>query len=201
MYGNRQAEYIIFKDELDQLKAEYSDRLEVIHILEEGPADYEGRPTSTMIQQIVTDLKMDAETEFYICGPEPMMKVVTAGLEECKIPESQIRMESFEAGKTSPKEIIADEQADARVSVILDGETFDFSVKPGRRILETGLEEGLDMPYSCQSGLCTACRGKVIEGEVSTDEAEGLTQDELDEGYVLCCVGMPKTDEVKIEIG
>ncbi len=201
VYGNRSAEYIIFKDELDRLKGEYSDRFDVIHVLEEGPSDYEGRPTSTMIKEIAEEVGITSETEVFICGPQPMMDVVVSGLKEANVAEEQIRMESFEAGKTSPKEIIAEDQADAAVTILLDGESFDISVKPGRRILETGLEEGLDMPYSCQSGLCTACRGKLIEGEVSIDEAEGLTQDELEEGYVLCCVGMPKTDSVKIEIG
>ena len=57
------------------------------------------------------------------------------------------------------------------------------------------------MPYSCQSGLCTACRGRCTEGQISTDKAEGLSQDELDEGYVLTCVGKPITDKVRIEMG
>ncbi|MEM9327931.1 MAG: ferredoxin--NADP reductase [Bacteroidota bacterium] len=201
VYCNRSAEYIIFKDELNELKSEYADRFNVIHILEEGPSDYSGRPSAAMIQEVAGELDINGDSEVFICGPQPMMDVVITGLKEASVDESQIRMESFEAGKTSPKEIIADEQSDALVTVLLDGESYDFTVKPGRRILETGLEEGLDMPYSCQSGLCTACRGKVLEGEVTTEGAEGLTQSELDEGYILCCVGMPKTDQVKIEVG
>ena len=74
-------------------------------------------------------------------------------------------------------------------------------VEPGKAILETALDQGIDLPYSCQSGLCTACRGKALSGKVKLDEEEGLSQSERDEGYVLTCVGYPMTDDVVIEIG
>ncbi len=201
VYGNRSAEYIIFKDELEKLVTDNSDRFQVIHILEEGEASHNGRPTPEMINGIISDLDVSQDTEIYICGPQPMMDTVTEGLKLANVAESQIRMESFEAGKTSPKEIIADEENVSEVKVVLDGETFSITVPKGKPILEVGLENGLDMPYSCQSGLCTACRGKCVEGEVSIDKAEGLTQDELDEGYTLLCVGEALSDKVKVEIG
>ncbi len=201
VYGNRSAEYIIFREELEKLQAEYADRLQVIHILEEGEADYSGRPVAEIIQKVAQKLEIGADTEVYVCGPQPMMDNVTEGLKLHQYPEEKIRMESFEAGKTSPQEIIAEEESSSEVHVVLDGETYSITVPKGRAILEVGLENGLDMPYSCQSGLCTACRGKCVEGEVSIDNAEGLTQDELDEGYALLCVGKALTDQVKVEIG
>ena len=57
-----------------------------------------------------------------------------------------------------------------------------------RPILTQALEKDIDMPYSCQSGLCTACRGKCVDGQVSVDEVMGLSEDELKEDYVLTCV-------------
>jgi ring-1,2-phenylacetyl-CoA epoxidase subunit PaaE len=74
-------------------------------------------------------------------------------------------------------------------------------VEPKRTILETALDQGIDLPFSCQSGLCTACRGKALSGKVKLDEEEGLSQSERAEGYVLTCVGHPLTDDVVIEIG
>ncbi len=200
VYGNRSEEYVIFKDQLEKLVAENSDRLQVIHILEEGDADYKGRPTPELINEIASHVGVTGDTEVYICGPQPMMDNVVEGLKLAKVAEEQIRMESFEAGKTSPKEIISDESS-SEVHIILDGENYSITVPKGKPILEVGLENGLDMPYSCQSGLCTACRGKCLEGEVSINEAEGLTQEELDEGYALLCVGKAMTDSIKIEIG
>jgi len=201
VYGNRSAEYIIFKEELESLQSEYADRLQIIHVLEEGEAEWKGRPTPELIKQIAEKIEITAESEIFVCGPQPMMDAVTAGLKQANISEDQIRMESFEAGKTSPKEIIAEDTNSSEVNIVLDGETFSITIPKGRPILEVGLENGLDMPYSCQSGLCTACRGKCLEGEVSIDKAEGLTQDELDEGYALLCVGQALSDKVKVEIG
>jgi ring-1,2-phenylacetyl-CoA epoxidase subunit PaaE len=74
-------------------------------------------------------------------------------------------------------------------------------VPPTRTILDTALDQGIDLPYSCQSGLCTACRGKAVSGMVKLDEEEGLSQTEREQGYVLTCVGHPLTDDVIIEIG
>lgn len=201
VYGNRNEEYIIFKELIAELEEKYPTRFKVIHILEEGEATYTGRPTPDMIKSICESIGSDNKTEFYICGPQPMMDVVSAGLHLFGISEKKIRMESFEAGKTSPNEIIDTESAESEVTILLDGEEYSITVKRNASILDTALNDELDMPYSCQSGLCTACRGKCIEGQVSIDEAEGLSQDELDEGYVLTCVGKPLTDRVKIEMG
>jgi ring-1,2-phenylacetyl-CoA epoxidase subunit PaaE len=87
------------------------------------------------------------------------------------------------------------------VTIRYDGQEHKFVVQPNRAILETALEQGIDLPYSCQSGLCTACRGRAISGKVKLDEEEGLSQSERNAGYVLTCVGHPLTDDVVIEIG
>ncbi|MEO9482165.1 MAG: ferredoxin--NADP reductase [Ekhidna sp.] len=202
VYGNRTEEFVIFKELISTLEDKYSGRFKAIHILEEGDADYSGRPTPQMIGEICKAISADSNSEFYICGPQPMMDVVAKGLEEFGIDEEAVRMESFEAGKTSPSEIIDKEtSSESEVTILLDGEEYAITVKKNESILDTALNNDLDMPYSCQSGLCTACRGKCVEGKISIDEAEGLSQDELDEGYVLTCIGKPLTDRVRVEMG
>lgn len=201
VYGNRSEEYIIFKDLISELTNKYGDRFKALHILEEGEADYSGRPTPEMIKDICSAISSDTNTEFYVCGPQPMMDVVSEGLDVAGIDASKIKMESFEAGKTSPTDIIDTEGAESEVAILLDGEEYSITVKKNASILDTALDDGLDMPYSCQSGLCTACRGKCVEGKISIDEAEGLSQEELDDGYVLTCVGNPLTDRVRVEMG
>ena len=201
IYGNRNTDYIIFRELIEELQSRYEGRFKAIHILEEGSADYHGRPTVEMIKGICESLKCNGETEFYICGPQPMMDIVSEALKEAQFPSDNIKMESFEAGKTTPSESDNSSSGESTALVLLDGEEHTVTVKAGTPILDAALDEGLDMPYSCQSGLCTACRGKCLEGEISIDEAEGLSQEELDEGFVLTCVGKPLTDHVKVEIG
>ncbi len=87
------------------------------------------------------------------------------------------------------------------MTIRYDGMEHKVTVAPNDTILQSALDQGIDLPYSCQSGLCTACRGKALSGKVKLDEEEGLSQSERAEGYVLTCVGHPLTDDVVIEIG
>jgi len=201
VYGNRSEEYIIFRDLIKSLEEKYQDRFQVIHILESGETAYSGRPSEQMILEISEKLGVDSNTEVFICGPQPMMDLVALVMPKAGAKEENVRMESFEAGKTSPTEIIDSENAKSEVTIILDGEEYEITVNRNSSILDTALENNLDMPYSCQSGLCTACRGKCLEGKVSIDESEGLSQEELDEGFVLTCVGKPLSDRLRIEMG
>ena len=129
-----------------------------------------------------------------------MMDVVSDALKSLEVPNDHVHLESFEAGKTSPKEIFKVGTPDKSVTVLLDGDTYDFTVKYGLTVLEAGLKNGIDLPYSCQSGLCTACRGKVLEGKISMEGADGLTDEEIEEGFGLLCIGKAESEQVKIEI-
>lgn len=212
IYCNRDIDSIIFKDKLEQLQTDYEGRFRVIHILDDAPMNWQGHSgllNHDMLVKIferIPDWGAD-KTTYLMCGPEGMMKNVENLLEEQKIDKSQVFKESFVAG-TIDKELKKEgaEPSDGEivtreVTVIYDGEEHKFTVEPDSTILETALDLGIDLPYSCQSGLCTACRGKCISGKVKLDEEEGLSESELEEGYVLTCVGHPISDDVVIEIG
>ena len=208
IYANRSADQVIFRESLEALEAKNKDRFKVVHLLEndpEGLAEIIGRITPENLLGLINEHEL-SNSEFFICGPQPMMDVTIEGLKSASISPAMIRMESFEAGKTSPKEIIADKESNevddaSQVTILLEGEEYIVPVPMGQGILETALNAGLDMPYSCQSGVCTACRGKCSEGEISTDDAEGLSDEEIEEGYRLLCVGKPMSTEVRVEIG
>ena len=82
----------------------------------------------------------------------------------------------------------------------MDGDEFNFNMSPSNYILDTALENDIDLPYSRQSGVCTACQGKLLKGTVSMDVSDGLSDEEIEEGYILCCQSHPTSDEVEIEI-
>lgn len=212
IYCNRDIDSIIFKDKLEQLQTDYEGRFRVIHILDDAPMNWQGHSGLLNHDMLVKIFERipdwgAVKTTYLMCGPEGMMKNVENLLEEQKIDKSQVFKESFVAG-TIDKELKKEgaEPSDGEivtreVTVIYDGEEHKFTVEPDSTILETALDLGIDLPYSCQSGLCTACRGKCISGKVKLDEEEGLSESELEEGYVLTCVGHPISDDVVIEIG
>ena len=214
VYANRNLESIIFRKGLEELEQAHGNRFTVIHVLDEPPAGWTGPSgllTPANLPQLLDKLpKGPADAvEYYVCGPEGLMICVDQTLKALNIPKERIHKESFVAGKT---EKLVDVPATAgaaatgpagprEVTVILDGEEHKFTVEPDKTILETALDLNIDLPYSCQSGLCTACRGKCLSGKVKMDEDEGLSDAEKEEGYVLICVGHPAADDVIIEIG
>ncbi len=209
IYANRDESSIIFNHTLKTMQADYTGRFDVVHFLETPPAEwtgYTGWLEAAKLSAAFDSLKDDKYTDvsYYTCGPEPMMNIVMSTLDSMGVPADKKHKESFVAGNTSPSEIIAEDSQsveEREVTVILDGEEHKFSVSPKSTILESGLDENIDMPYSCQSGLCTACRGKCLSGKIKMDEESGLSEEEKSEGYVLLCVGHPMTDDVVVEIG
>ena len=206
IYANRDIDSIIFKTVIENLQNEYNGRLDVEHFLETPPSEWIGHVgymTKEKLIEIVTRLKKEEQSDFSFmtCGPEPLMNIVWETLEELQIPEDKKFKESFVAGNTSPSAIIADANGPKEVTIVLEGEEYVYEVPANKTILEAGLDRNIDMPYSCQSGLCTACRGKCLQGSIKMDEDDGLSEEEKAQGYVLLCVGHPESDDVKVEIG
>jgi len=68
-----------------------------------------------------------------------------------------------------------------------------------KTLLENGEDAGLILPYSCRAGMCGRCKAKLISGEVKQlpiDGFNGLTAQEIDEGYILCCSTIAISDVV-----
>lgn len=211
IYCNRDIDSIIFKDAFDALQTKYEGRLHVIHVLDNAPMNwqgYSGLLNPEMLKKLferIPDWGIDSTT-YLMCGPEGMMKNVETLLEQHAIPKEKVFKESFVQGtidkETKTETASAGSESKTReVTIRYDGQEYKVMVPPTSTILETALDQGIDLPYSCQSGLCTACRGKALSGKVKLDEEEGLSQSERNEGYVLTCVGHPLTDDVVIEIG
>lgn len=211
IYCNRDIDSIIFKDELEKRDAKYEGRLHVIHVLDNAPMNWQGysgllsHEMLTKLFERVPDWGID-KTTYLMCGPEGMMKNVETLLAARNIPQEKIFKESFVQGTIDKKETketagASGEKKAREVTIRYDGQEYKFMVEPDMTILQTALDQGIDLPYSCQSGLCTACRGRALSGQVKLDEEEGLSKSERAEGYVLTCVGHPMTDDVVIEIG
>jgi len=63
-------------------------------------------------------------------------------------------------------------------------------------ILEAAEDAGLRLPYDCRSGTCTTCMQRCLEGEMDQDLAFAISDEELEKGYRLICIGSPLSDIV-----
>lgn len=74
-------------------------------------------------------------------------------------------------------------------------------VQPKETLLQAALREGIPFPHSCRVGGCASCKCKLVEGQVKelTETGYILSDDELDQGYILACQSVPRND-VRIEV-
>lgn len=210
VYGNRSKGSIIFKEELDALKDKFMVRFRVYHILSREKTDVElnyGRIDVPKLQLLFSKV-IDAGRcdDFFLCGPEAMVFCVKHFLEERGIASNKIHFELFTVpgqkqsaiGKGQPAR--EDVGAKAKVSVKVDGIAFDFDLAyESESILDAALKQGADLPYACKGGVCTTCKAKLLQGEVTMDVNWGLEPDEVAAGYILTCQSHPKSDNVVVD--
>ena len=63
-------------------------------------------------------------------------------------------------------------------------------------ILEEAEDAGLRLPSDCRSGTCVTCIQKCLEGEIDQDMAFAISDEELEQGLRLICIGSPLSDVV-----
>ncbi|MEJ5286233.1 MAG: hypothetical protein CH6_2389 [Candidatus Kapaibacterium sp.] len=81
------------------------------------------------------------------------------------------------------------------VKVKLYGENYTIEVESDESILQAAFRAGLDPPFSCQVGVCGSCMAKLESGQVVMDERDALTDEEIDNGFILTCQSHPITDD------
>lgn len=208
VYGNRSANSIMFREELEDLKNVHMGRLNIIHILE-TEADIElfsGLLTREKCDALFERwVNIDAADAAFICGPEPMMLAVAAALKARGMPEQKIKFELFASAqpgkarkRAAPKS--AATGAVCRATIILDGvrRTVDMP-KAGQSVLQAARAADLDAPFACTAGVCSTCRAKIIEGEAEMETNYALEDYEVERGYVLTCQCYPLSDTLVVD--
>ncbi len=210
IYGSRNEESIIFKSKLEKLQEKYKDRLQVVHTLSQPSAEWTGETGRLNKSHLLKILEKKPhinkkEAEFFICGPEDMMEEAHRALSILAVADGKIRKESFAtATSIQPGEVMVEEEDDTNktreITLIYEGAEYKLPVKPHETVLEAALNMDIDLPYSCQAGMCTACMGRCTSGKVHLDEEDALSEAERNEGFILTCVTHPMSDDVIIEV-
>lgn len=209
LYGNRNENTIIFKHKLDELSEQYGERFLVKYTLSQPLNDWAGstgRLNQSYILRLLEEIKgiVPTQAEYFLCGPDGLMDEAKNALALLKVPTERIHKESFATATTHhhPVHEVEDDGSlkTQEVTVLYEGSEYKFMVEPHQTILEAALELDIDLPYSCQAGMCTACMGKCTSGKVQLDEEDGLTKSELAAGFILTCVAHPLSKNVVVEI-
>jgi ring-1,2-phenylacetyl-CoA epoxidase subunit PaaE len=209
-YGNRDEASVIFKKQIESLASSNSDRLKVFHILEQAPAGtpelYQGLLTETKVKALIENhAGLNGDNEYFICGPGPMMENVKNALTSLKADPKRVHIEYFTAVIEAVKAAEAASEKKggklvSKVTIIMDGQELNIDLpSDGQVILDAALDGGLDAPFACKGAVCCTCRAKVMEGKVTMDMNYALSDEEIEQGYILTCQSHPASERVVVD--
>jgi len=196
VYGNRDADSTMFREDLDDLETRYADRLRIIHVHSRDPRHPEhlrGRIDRPKLEQL---LLSDPVDEWFLCGPVEMVSDLRDLLIQRGTEPDHVHVELFH-GFQKPR--VADDFSPATVAVTLRGRQHEVSLTAGDTVLESALKAGLEAPYACMGGACGTCKAKVLLGSVAMEQNFALSPTDVEDGYVLTCQSHPTSEEVRVD--
>ena len=87
----------------------------------------------------------------------------------------------------------------AQAQIHYDDEVFEITIPKKMTILDAALQKNLDVPYSCQGGVCSSCIARVTEGKATMVQNQILTENEVSEGLILTCQAHPVSEILSID--
>ncbi|GAB2961046.1 ferredoxin--NADP reductase [Streptomyces pseudoechinosporeus] len=178
----------IFHSALTELAERHPGRLTVVRHLD----DERGFVDAAAVREFVGD---DGDADAYVCGPEPFMELVESALPG----PGRVFSERF-GGKPLPEPAKKPEPPEpaGTVTIVLGNQRVSVPKHPNETLLQSARRAGLTPPFSCEAGNCATCMGKLTEGSATMRVNDALTEEEVDEGYVLTCQGVPDAGSVTV---
>lgn len=208
VYSTPSPERTIFFHQLQALQLKFSAQLHIIYLFSRQlPEDGQGfirRLNNVSLEPLVNEelTYNRTDAEFFVCGPPDYMRMILLTLTFMGFAEEQLHKENFvvntavkveKAGRpqdSSPKE----------VELQLGAKSYRITVPGDQHILDSALQQGVMLPYSCKGGVCGSCTARCTEGKVWMPVNEVLTDRELAQGFILTCVSYPVSDHIRIEL-
>ena len=207
LYGNRLAASTMFKEELEDLKNSHLTRLALHTVFSRETMDSPLATGRLDADKVARFLRLAGGAglvdEAFVCGPHAMNDEVETALLAAGVSAERIHIERFgippsaaDATLHAPKE---GDATTARITIVRDGLTREIGFLPSdESILAAASRAGLEVPYSCKSGVCATCRAKLLEGRVRMDRNFALEKADLEAGFVLTCQAHPLTERVVV---
>ncbi|MEV4620990.1 1,2-phenylacetyl-CoA epoxidase subunit PaaE [Asanoa sp. NPDC049573] len=204
VYSNRFARSVMFVDELGDLKDRYAARLHVVHVLSQEPGESEllsGRIDADRLARLLDSLvPAEQVDEWFLCGPYGLVtdaRNVLAGRGVTTVHTELFHVD--DVPEPPRRASTADDAAPVEVSVLLDGRVSTLRMRRDERVLDAALRVRSELPFACKGGVCSTCRARIVEGEVTMARNYALEPDEVARGYVLTCQSSPVTDKLVVD--
>ena len=194
----------MFKEELEDLKNRYMTRLTLHHVFSDEQVDsplnmgmMNRDKIGDFLRTVIDPTHVD---HAFVCGPYSMNDEGEAALLGAGVPPERIHIERFgiplqSAGDLAKLHAPQEGDADnATITVVRDGLTRDIVFRKNHpSILDAAADAGMDVPFSCKSGVCGTCRAKLLDGQVRMDRNFALEKAEVAAGFILTCQAHPLT--------
>ena len=206
-FGNKSKGDIMFKKELDELEKTNSG-FHLYHFFTSQQTDdslFFGRFSYSKVLLIFNQLAdINQVDKALICGPEDMTYEILSALVELGIPRQDIHFELFNASENSffkKENKHRTNKSPVHVCVRLDNQKHEFIMdyRWPTSLLDAILENDIDAPYSCKGGVCSTCQCKIEHGQVEMDNNLTLTDQDIEQGWILACQAFPITDRIVVD--
>lgn len=200
VYGNQNLKETMFYAELEALQHNNADRFNIEYIFSRSKEKnaLQGRIDRSVVNYLLKNKYGESNFDrFYLCGPEAMIDEVSETILDRGVTKDKILFELFTSSKEG--ELSENHEGDTTITITLDDETQTFVMSKKQSVLEAVLDKGLDAPFSCQGGICSTCIARLKKGKVEMRNNQILTDEELEEGFVLTCQSHPTTPTLEVD--
>ena len=202
IYSSRSKSETIFYNALEQLHNQFSERFTLRHLFSDFPALEAARLHRDLLEELLIKYirAKPEEVLFFICGPESYMRLCTYVLQENHYPKNNIRRENFVIQKLATQVSMPGDHKNYLAEIFISGRKYTIEVTYPNSILQAAKKAGIMLPYSCEAGRCGNCVAKCIKGNVWLSYNEVLTDQDINKGLTLTCVGHPYNGNIVLEI-
>lgn len=206
-YGNRTQSTTMFIEDLYALKNQYMERLQLNFAFSREEQEFEpmaGRLDGDKVRELYRHFGAGLRaTDCFVCGPDTMIRDVTAALLDLGMPAAHVHSEHFGAPRKTgarPATVAPKTAEHARITVIMDGHQKSFDMeRDDANIVDAAAAHGIELPYSCKGGVCATCRCHVRAGKVTMETNYGLEPWEVEQGFVLACQSRPVSESLVLD--
>ncbi|MFA0567962.1 hybrid-cluster NAD(P)-dependent oxidoreductase [Vibrio gallaecicus] len=182
----------IYFEELNQLNEEFDNfHLKLLLKDNQDTAFPQGRLDKNWLVTLSPDI---LDRTVYLCGPIGFMHDIESYLKELEFNMSNFYQESFTPAESLSCDIENNEEqateqnaASGSVNVFVPAFGVELEAEQGSPLIDSLEKGGVPVIAACRSGICGSCKCKVTKGSVTSTSTETLTDEEIEQGYVLAC--------------
>ncbi|ORV41092.1 oxidoreductase [Mycolicibacter engbaekii] len=186
--ADRDASAAIFGSTLDELVARYPGRLSVQRHYDTDQGLLDAAAVTAFVGQ-------DTAADCYVCGPAGFMAVVRAAWPG----PGRLFVEDFDiATAPAAPAPVPDAEVTGTVTIHLGRQKATVPRVARETLLESARRAGLTPPFSCEAGNCGTCIAQVTDGSATMHNNTVLDDDEVADGYILTCQGVPDGGSITV---